>query len=147
MTEANMKAALAEQTEQLREGARLVSTLRRKGVIICDASVQLVPPPTVRKLQAQWIAENREALRATTAGMGFVVPGRLTRGAMQALFWMVPFPVPSTAHERMDLALAWAIATVSSLGGEVHRDLLTHGALAVERARASLQPPAASRTL
>jgi len=139
MTESNMRAVLAEQTKQLRDGIQLVNTLRRKGVILVDGSVQLVPPPTVRKLQAEWIAENREALRATTAGMGFVVPGRLTRGAMQALFWMVPLPVPSTAHERMDLALDWAIATVDSLGGEVHQDLLMNGAMAIERARAGLQ--------
>jgi len=140
MTEANMKAALAEQTKQLHEGVQLSKSLGRKGVIIVDGSVELVPPPTVRKLQAQWITENREALRATTAGMGFVVPGSLTRGAMQALFWMVSLPVPSTAHERLELALDWAIATVDGAGGEIHRELLMDGVIAIERARELLHP-------
>ncbi len=138
MTEANMKSYLQEQTKMLAEGARQSVALRRKGVIIVDGSVELIPPPTVRKLQAEWINQNREALRASTAGMGIVVPGSLSRGAMQALSWMAALPVPSTAHERMELALDWAIATVDAMGGDIPSELLMGGVMAIERAKMRL---------
>ena len=83
----------------------------------------------MRSLQAEWIEQNRELLRAVCAGMGFVVPSNgVVRGALTAILWLAPIPVHTTVHASMEEALDWAITEVDRTDGIVPTELLLGGA-------------------
>lgn len=139
MTEQNMALHFAAESERIRSHAEEASRAGKPGgaVVIVDGSVQLVPPPNVRRLQADWLRDNRDKLGSVMHAMGVVVPNNLVRGALTALTWLSPMPVPMTVHERLEHALDWAIATVDAIGGTVPQRLLLGGAELVEQEKAS----------
>ena len=135
MTEQNIARHLAAESMRIQSH---VDEARRTGkpggaVLIVDGSVQLVPPPQVRRLQADWLRDNRDKLGDVMHAMGVVVPNNLVRGALTALTWLAPMPVPMTVHASLEHALDWAIATVDTIGGTIPQRLLLGGAELVEQ--------------
>ena len=137
LTERNIMAHLEVQSAYARDQVREkgLRGLAERGAIIIDASVDLIPPATVRRLQAEWLNEHREFLRAAIGAVALVAPKPTTRGAIQAALWFAPLPMPMSVHQSLDLALDWAIGMVHGWGGEVDPALLYDGATAIERAK------------
>lgn len=137
LTERNIAAHLETQTVYAREQVQQhgLQGVQQRGAIIIDASVDLVPPATVRRMQAEWLNDHREFLRAAIGAVAFVAPSAITRGAMQAALWFAPLPMPMSVHQTLDLALDWSIGMVHGWGGHVDPVLLHEGVMAIERAK------------
>lgn len=80
-----------------------------KSYLILDARDGKRPPPEVRRLQADWIEAHRELIAKTCLGMGFVIPDRMVRGALTAIFWVTRSPVPYKVHSTLKEALDHAL--------------------------------------
>jgi hypothetical protein len=105
VSEAALRDHLEAQTEELRRSVRA----GRRAYLIIAAQGELRPPPEVRKLQAEWIEEQRELIAQTSIGMGFVIDSPLVRGALTAIFWITRPPVPYKVHPTLAEALAHAV--------------------------------------
>lgn len=134
LAEDNFRAHLAAET------ARMTSLIKgrdrvvpRKAVVINDGSCELIPPPSIRKLQADWIKSHEDMLRLVCHGIGMIVPGMLVRNTLTAVLWLAPLPVPMKVLKDMDEALVWAIAEVDAFGGEVDAELRAGRRMAVEK--------------
>ena len=141
ITEHNLRIHLDAQSEQLDE---VVRARREQGVtppkvgVIIDGSVALMPPPSARKLQEQWLERHRRDLSLMTYRIGFVLPNPVLRTFLRAVFFVAPQPVPIVVHRSMSKAVLWATEQVDRIGGEVNDDLRRDGAFAVSRARSAL---------
>ncbi len=134
LTTENFQAHLEAESSRLSALIRQRdSAIPRKAVVINDGSVELVPPASVRKLQAEWIKSHEDMLRLVCHRLGIIVPGALARHAMTAVLWLAPLPVPMKVLENMDEAVRWAIAEVDGIGGQVDAELRAGGRAAVER--------------
>lgn len=109
---ATLRSHLEEQTAAMQESAKL----GRKVFLIIEARDGNRPPPEVRKLQAEWMQEHRELIAATCMGMAFVIENRLVRGALTAIFWVTPSPVPYSVHASLHEALDHARARCTQIG-------------------------------
>lgn len=139
VTAENLRPHLESETARIREllKQRTLHDTRKAVAIVEFLSVQK-PDPVVRRLQADWMKENTELLRLVTGSMAFVVPNSMLRGALTAVMWIAPLPMPVTLHETMDLAIDWAIGEVTRNNwGDISNELLMNGAMAVERRRAT----------
>lgn len=136
--EDNLRAHLAAETARMREALKLrTMNDTRKAVAVVEFLGTQRSDPVVRRLQAEWMKEHTELLRMLTGATAFVVPNSLLRGALTAVLWLAPLPMPVSLHENLDLALDWAIGEVTRNNwGEVATELLMNGAMAVERRRA-----------
>lgn len=105
-----------------------------KGFLVIDASESTRPQPEIRKLQAQWLSDNHEALQQTLVGMAFVIKERVVRGALTAIFWMTKNPVPYTVHATLEEALAHAAQACRRAGVELPPGLDDAPAQAVREA-------------
>jgi hypothetical protein len=74
------------------------------------------PSPEVRKLQAEWMEQHREAIATTSIGISFVIDSPLVRGALTAIFWVTGSPVPYKVHSSLAEALAHGVAVCQQHG-------------------------------
>lgn len=137
VTAENMRDHLDRQTKTIDE-AIAAGPPYQKGIIIVDASVDLVPPATIRKMQADWTNQNEHKLEQILHGMGFVVPSALTRGAMTAVMWLIRPKWPMIAHASLEEAIAWALTEADAVGADVDSRLRRYGAGAVQDDRTLL---------
>lgn len=140
MTEANMRSFLDSQSQML-EAAVSGASPAARAVLIIDGSVDLVPPATIRRMQADWTNENRERIALLTHAIGFVVPSMAARGAMTAVLWLTRAPWPMETHASLDAAVEWAVGESTRIGAPVDPRLLDLGAAAIEQDRARLAVP------
>jgi len=136
---AGLRAFLDSETQRIRNAVRTSAPhAPRKGVVILDASVSLMPPADARQVQAAWLKQNQHLLRLVTHKIGLVLPNPLLRGFMASVLTLAPQPVPMKTHSSLAPAIDWAIAAVSEIDGVVSDALRAGGATAVENAKASL---------
>ena len=109
-------AQLGEHLERERERMRRSAASGRRIYLILDARNSERPSPEVRKLQAEWMQTERELIAQSCVGMGFVVPNRVVRGALTAIFWVVDTPVQHQVHADLDEALNHALGVCDGLG-------------------------------
>lgn len=76
--------------------------------VIFDGRTAVASTAAQRKLQAQWLGQSAELLKRTTAGIGFVFDHPVIRGAMKAVFWLQPSPVPFRVFSTLGDAQDWA---------------------------------------
>lgn len=71
--------------------------LRRPGrkLALIDLLDSNVSPPMQRRRQADWIARNERVLRRDFAACAIVLDNPLLRGAVTAIFWISPLPLPT----------------------------------------------------
>lgn len=138
LDEASMRRHLDLQSRWIRAAVAGGAT-PNKGIIVLDASVNLVPSATVRRLQADWHREHERELEALVQSMAFVVNSRLVRGAMQAVFWLSQPAYPMTVHASLEAAIPWAIEEAAGHPVPVPRVLHQHGAAVVARDREALR--------
>ena len=87
---------------------RLSQLLKRPGyrALVLESSYRA--NAIQRQLQAEWIKQNLETVKLKTAGMAFVIQSTLVRGALTAIFWIQPLPVPYVIVATREQAEAWA---------------------------------------
>ena len=112
-----------------------------KTIVLIDATYDELASPAVRRVQAEWINENRDLLSRSVQAFCLVVPNPIARGAVTAIKWMAPLPATLHLHPTMEQAIDWAIATIDRQGGDIPSELLMGGAELIERRRAELTPP------
>ena len=78
----------------------------RRGVVL-DAKHFTKQTAMHRKLAADWMAEHEALLKKTTMGVALVFDNALMRGALQAVLWMQPMPVPHRVFSTMEEAEGW----------------------------------------
>jgi hypothetical protein len=128
-----------------------IATRRRNGVVgkavvINDASCDMLPSPSARKAQAEWLKENEHLLKLVCHAAGFVLPSTTLRTTLTGVLWIAPTPFPITTHASLELALDWAITEVDRLGFDIHPELFGQGIMAVERRRAAFEEAMLPRT-
>jgi hypothetical protein len=77
------------------------------------------PPPNQRRMIAGFIANNETLLRRTIAGGAIVAPSPLVRGAVTAIYWVRPSPVPTTVFATREEALAQGIQVLERTNGKL----------------------------
>lgn len=121
-----LEAYLAEQTIQMRNSAEVGS----KVFMVIDARAGMRPPPEIRRMQADWLAENQENMTKSVIGIAFVVENRMVRGAMTAIFWVSSPPIPYNVFGSLEEAMAHAVETCDAAGlqlpPKVRRDPAAH---------------------
>lgn len=139
VTAAGLRAFLDGETQRIRAAIRASAPQApRKGVVILDASVSLMPPADARQVQAAWLKENQHLLGLVTYKIGLVLPNPLLRAFMASVLALAPQPVPMNTHSALAPAVHWAIAAVSEIGGVVSDALRADGVAAVENAKAKV---------
>ena len=63
-------------------------------LFIYDALEADAPTATQRQKQAAWLERQDAVLRRNSKGTAFVIGNPLVRGALTAIFWVRPTPVP-----------------------------------------------------
>ncbi len=141
LTPENMGAFYLAEDARIRQilGAR-DSGVPRRAIIVIDGSNQLVPPPAVRRLQAEWMTKNAHMLRTVIHSVGVVIPNTIARGAFTAVMWLAGERVQWTvvALPSLEAALQWAIGEAHSVGAAVSPELIRDGVSAVDRRRSQL---------
>ena len=76
-------------------------------VVLFDLLHATVSPAIQRKRQAEWICANEDVLRRDFAAGAIVLDNALMRGAVTAIFWVSPLPLPTEITSTVEEALAW----------------------------------------
>ena len=87
---------------------------RERYAIVVDATRASVIDSAQRKLQAEWMQRRDRDLRTFCLGTAFVITNPLVRGALTAITWLSPLPMPSTVTDRRETAIAWCRARLPS---------------------------------
>lgn len=67
-----------------------------------------MPRTKIARMQAEWIREHRQLVEQRCAGIGFVLPSSLMRGALRAIMTMAPLGASHGVFSEESDALAWA---------------------------------------
>lgn len=73
-----------------------------------------IPDAAARKVGADWLRLNERLVRKRAAGLDFAFASPLSRGALTAVFWIAPPPVPSTIHATLEAAVTAALARIGN---------------------------------
>ena len=95
-----------ELTTYLATLQRLFTMPGRK-VAVLDVLKGTVATAHQRKRQAAFIERNEDLLRRDFAAAAIVLDSALLRGAVTAIFWMRPLPMPTQIVATVDAALTW----------------------------------------
>lgn len=98
----------AELTEYHDTTLALIRARRAPTVTIIDASQSVISSAGQRKLQAEWMRENQHLLAQFTVGIAFVIRSAIIRGAVQAVLWLQPLPMPHAVVTSLEQAEVWA---------------------------------------
>ncbi|HEU4404153.1 MAG TPA: STAS/SEC14 domain-containing protein [Polyangiaceae bacterium] len=77
-------------------------------VTIYDARASRNTKAKNRRLQAEWLRKHDAIVRRNCLGVAFCVSSPLIRGAITAVFWLQPPPMPYFITESIAEAEAWA---------------------------------------
>ena len=89
-------------------------------LFLYDALQAEVPSATQRQKQAAWLERHEAALRKNSRGTAFVIGNPLIRGALTAIFWLRPTPVPYIVTGTRSEAERWAHGLMA---GQAQRSL------------------------
>jgi len=90
--------------------AALSAIIERPGsrALVYDARLAQPAPASQRQLQAEWMKGNDAAIRRATAGIAFVVPSAIVRGALTAILWLQPLACPHRVTANFEDGFRWA---------------------------------------
>jgi hypothetical protein len=88
--------------------SQMERVLMRPGphVLLVDCQRATIPSTTTRRRHLAWNTKHRDRIRDRVAGMAFVIPSAVIRGALTAIFWMQPLEAPYVVVKTRDEALA-----------------------------------------
>lgn len=95
---------------------RLGIDRKEKTVTIFDSRVDTTSTAKQRKMQADWLATHREALKRYSLGSAFVIPSTLLRGALTAILWLQPLHAPYVVVSTLEEAETWVAARLREAG-------------------------------
>lgn len=95
-----------ELTAYLATLDRIIARPGRK-VVLFDLLRATVSPANQRKRQAEWISAKEDVLRRDFAAGAIVLDNALLRGAVTAVFWICPLPLPTQIMSTNESALTW----------------------------------------
>lgn len=75
--------------------------------IIFDATDAVLPGITYQKMQAQWLRDNQQLMKDYCKGTAYVIPNRVIRGVLNAIFAFQKQPVPYQVCGTYDEAKKW----------------------------------------
>jgi len=105
-----------EYQAYLDEMVRIMKTEFRgaRRSVVLDCTAWIASEAAMRRMQAEWMDEHRVLLQKTTVAMGLVIDGGLMRGALRAVFWLTPSPLPHKVFKNAADAEAWALEAFAS---------------------------------
>lgn len=77
------------------------------------------PSPIQRKRLAQWTEEKAGPLKRQCLGMSFVIDRAIIRGALTAILWLHPLPMPHGVFGKYEESEAWIIERLEAAGMRV----------------------------
>jgi hypothetical protein len=104
ITETAVRAYLADAARLLENGA--------EHVLVYDLLRMNALGAVHRRIQAQWIAEHRLAIRKLCRGAGFAMCSAVQRGALTALLWLTPLPFDHAIFATVAEAESWALQQI-----------------------------------
>lgn len=114
-TDQEQLADLAVLTRELQRDQQT----QRKLISIIDVRVARPPTPSQRRLVADWIKANTDAMTRSSRGIVFVMDGAIARGILTALLWMSRLPVPHEVTSELDDAVRWTVTRLEETGAPV----------------------------
>jgi hypothetical protein len=104
----DLRAALARFEEIMREAYKS----REKFSLVTDLSrLRHLPPPSQRKIAADWVNSTSELQKITNLGGANVTPSAIIRGIITAIYWLArpatPAAFVATREEAMQQAIRW----------------------------------------
>ncbi len=82
--------------------------------ILFDATTASVPSVSQRRMQADYIRDERDRLTHLCLGAAFVIPSTLIRGSLTAIFWLQPPPFAHTVVSHVAEARRWVEARIAA---------------------------------
>lgn len=83
--------------------------------LVYDARLAQPAPASQRHMQAEWMKRYEAEIRRGTAGIAFVVPSALVRGALTAVLWLQPLPCPHMVTANFEGGFRWAHQQLDSM--------------------------------
>lgn len=108
-------ASDAEFDRYLAEMTAMLGTLPRYAVLM-DARAAARPPATQRQKQAAWMKQHHDELARYTVAMAFVIDNPIVRGALTAILWLQPMPMPHKLFARVADAERWLVERLGDEG-------------------------------
>ena len=75
--------------------------------IIFDATKAVMPAIKYQKMQAQWLKENEQLMKDYCKGTAYVIPNRIIRNVLSAIFAFQKQPVPYKVCSKLSEANNW----------------------------------------
>lgn len=110
-SDAEFRRYLDRMTELLDSG--------RKSAHILDGRGVTQTTPQQRRMQADWIAQNREKIRRNILLTSFVIDSAIVRGALTAVLWLQNIPHNYKVVKNFNEALELATEQLRAAGLEV----------------------------
>lgn len=76
--------------------------------IIFDATKASLPGITYQKMQAQWLKDNEQLMKDFCRGTAYVIPNRIIRNVLGAIFAFQKQPVPYVICSTYEEAEKWS---------------------------------------
>ncbi|GAB4207499.1 MAG: hypothetical protein OHK0013_25190 [Sandaracinaceae bacterium] len=108
----------AEFVRYLAEMESRVLVRRRLSATVFDATKAGATSARQRRMQAEWMEKNEEALARYSAGSAFVITSPLVRGTLTAILWLKPLPVPHVVVGTFAEAEQWCRDRLRARGVE-----------------------------
>ncbi len=89
------------------DGMRSIYDRKEKLAVIFNALDASLPGLKYQKMQADWLAENKELMENYCCGTAYVISNALVRGILKAIFAIQKQPIPYIVVGSMEEAEEW----------------------------------------
>ncbi len=106
--------------DELEDYLREVDAIHRRRklhAVIVDARTSTRPTSAQRARVGEWMRANERVFRTWTSSFAFVVLNPLVRGALTAIFWLSPAPVPTLFTGDIEEARRWSLEQLAHREG------------------------------
>jgi hypothetical protein len=94
----------------------LIERGERYGIVLVTEPKSPMMRPAHAKMQAEWIREREQIIRERCAGIAFVLPSAIMRGALKAILWMQPMPCRHAVFSLVNDGVEWVSARLREEG-------------------------------
>jgi len=113
-------------------------SLGKRYALACDALAVSRPLGAQGRSDiGKWLLANRKNLERYCVGSGIAFPSAFVRGAMTALYWIAPSPMPMYYPSTFEEAARWCVDRLEAAGEPVGiktRSVIMHAQTAVHSA-------------
>jgi hypothetical protein len=95
-------------------------SLGKRYAMLCDALKVTRPLDAAGRTRiGKWLLDNRKNLERYCVGSAIAFPSALVRGAMTALYWVAPSPMPMYYPATLQEAAQWCVQRLEAAGEHV----------------------------